>query len=133
MLTGDVTHYTWYKDGQALTDGTLPEIGEVFGAAIPTLSISATFAGAGGRYWCVARNDCGSVTLGVRRVHIPSLCDPDLNADGAANALDLAYLESILGGGENPSGRDADFNLDGNLDGFDLEALAKVLNGGSCP
>jgi len=60
-------------------------------------------------------------------------CDPDYNQDGNADQDDIAYLVSVVAGGENPTGRDPDFNQDGNVDQDDVAALINVVAGGDCP
>ncbi|MCE7973823.1 MAG: hypothetical protein DYG92_05760 [Leptolyngbya sp. PLA1] len=69
--------------------------------------------------------------VAVRYVGFP--CDPDLNQDGNADQDDVAYLVSVVGGGENPTGIDPDFNRDGNADQDDIAALIGVIAGGPCP
>jgi hypothetical protein len=61
-----------------------------------------------------------------------NLCDPDFTRDGNADQEDIAYLQNIIGGGYNPTGRNPDFNGDGNADQDDLAADG-VDEGGGCP
>ncbi|CAG1002915.1 hypothetical protein PHYC_03029 [Phycisphaerales bacterium] len=131
--TGDVTFRRWYKDGTALNDGPVPGLGVVSGAQTGTLTITDLEPGASGRYHATAGNACGLVTLAHRTLHVPQPCDGDLNQDGALNNLDMEYLEAILNGADNPTGRDPDFNRDGAENGFDIESLSAVINGEPCP
>ncbi|MFZ2874172.1 MAG: hypothetical protein WAZ94_06785 [Phycisphaerales bacterium] len=67
----------------------------------------------------------------VRYVGFP--CDPDVNQDGNADQDDVAYLVTVIGGGDNHTGIDPDFNRDGNADQDDIAALIGVIAGGQCP
>ncbi|MCE7975176.1 MAG: hypothetical protein DYG92_12775 [Leptolyngbya sp. PLA1] len=57
----------------------------------------------------------------------------DMDADGRVNQDDVAYLVSVIGGGDNPACIDPDFNHDGNVDQTDIADLLSYVGGDGCP
>jgi len=125
--------YRWYKDGERLEDGVIPDFGEISGAGTSTLTIANLGVGAGGLYTCYASNPCWNVQLSRRRIYVPAPCDPDFNGDGSADQGDVAALILAIAGGESPAGHDPDFNQDGSADQADVAALIGVVGGAPCP
>ncbi|MCE7974371.1 MAG: hypothetical protein DYG92_08650 [Leptolyngbya sp. PLA1] len=60
-------------------------------------------------------------------------CDADMNRDGNVDQDDVAYLVSVIGGGDNPACIDPDFNHDGNVDQTDIADLLSYVGGDGCP
>lgn len=124
---------------QDLTDGPLivggVAVGTVSGTGDPSLRMQVDRGNFMVQIRCRVTTGCGSVTSEEVEVRAACLgpCDPDVNQDGNVDQDDVAYLITVVAGGENPTGVDPDFNGDGSADQDDVVALITSVAGGPCP
>lgn len=133
-LSSTPTRYFWSMGSTFLTDGVMPGVGVVSGAATGHLRIDQLEPGATGLISGSVRDGCEmSVYLAPTYLFVNPPCDPDLNGDGAVDSGDVDYLINVTAGGDNPESVDPDFNHDGVADQTDVEALINAVAGGGCP
>lgn len=116
--------YQWYRNGEKVLDGVAATGAYINGSTSSSLEIyNPFFDDAGGGYYCIATNPCGSVTSTLAAL---SICPSDFDADGFITFNDFDAFVTSFEAGEAV----ADFNRDGFLTFEDFDAYVSAFEGG---
>jgi hypothetical protein len=124
VFSPGVSEYQWYRNSDKILDGVAATGAYINGATTANLEIyNPFFDDAGGGYYCIATNPCGSVTSTVAAL---SICPSDFDADGFITFNDFDAFVTSFEAGEAV----ADFNRDGFLTFEDFDAYVTAFEGG---
>lgn len=124
--------YQWYLNDLPVDPGINPT------ALDATLVLDHPTIDNAGTYYCIASNDCGTVTSGTADLTLQSCCPADLNLDGLVDDNDfqifvVAYDILDCADESMPAGCPSDLNRDAVVDDLDFQVFAVAYNELLCP